>query len=79
MQFELPTLDLDATNITAALYRIDANARVTLDASRGRLEVLSDATAAQVLGALEAIGYAATPLDHEVHISGGTAGCGHCA
>jgi len=79
MQFELSTPALDAAALVAALHPLDPDARIALDARRRRLEVLSVATAAQVLGVLEAIGCAATPLEQEVHISGGSTCCGHCA
>ena len=79
MQFELSAREaLDATTIAGALHPLDPDARVTLDAKRGRLEVLSTATAAQVQGVLGAIGCEATPLLQEVHISGGSTCCGHC-
>jgi hypothetical protein len=79
MQFELSTPDFDAATLAAALRPLDPDARFALDATRGRLEVLSIATAAQVIGALQVVGFAATPLEQDVHISGGSTCCGHCA
>lgn len=79
MQFELSTPNLDATKLAAAMRPLDPDARIAVDAKRGRLEVISVATVAQVLGALDAIGHAATPLEQDVHISGGSTCCGHCA
>jgi copper chaperone len=79
MQFELSTRDLDATLLAAALRPLDPDARIALDAARGRLEVISTATAAQVQGALQELGCVASPLEQEVHISGGSTCCGHCA
>ena len=65
MQFQISTPEPDA-------------ARLALDAARGRLEVLTSATAVQVLNVLESIGWVARPLEQEVHISGGSTCCGHC-
>lgn len=79
MQFELSARDLDAATLAAALRSLDPDARIALDAARGRLEVVSTATAVQVQGALEAIGCVAKPLEQDVHISGGSTCCGHCA
>jgi copper chaperone len=79
MQFELSTRNPDAAVLAAALHPIDPEARIALDGARGRLEVLTDATAVQVLGVLESIGWVARPLQQEVHISGGSTCCGHCS
>ena len=79
MQFELSTNEIDAMQMTNVLRSLDPNVRLAFDEKRGRLEVLSTATAAQVLGALDSIGCVATPLLQEVHISGGSTCCGHCA
>ena len=78
MQFELSTPNADAATLAAALQPIDPDARIALDATRGRLEVLTVATTVQVLDVLEGIGWAASPLQQEVHISGGSTCCGHC-
>lgn len=78
MQFELSTCHHDAATITNALRMLDPDAKVVLDAPRGRLEVFASATGAQVLDALERLGCAARPLEKEVHISGGSTCCGHC-
>jgi copper chaperone len=79
MQFELSARDLDATTLAAARRPLDPDARIALDAARGRLEVISTATAVQVCDALAGIGCAATPLEKDVHISGGSTCCGHCS
>ena len=80
MQFELSIpCDPEASRLAAALRPVDPDARIALDARRGRLEVLTAATAAQVMHALASIGWAARPLEQEVHISGGSTCCGHCA
>lgn len=78
MQFELSTAHPDADPITAAIRALDPDARVVLDAGRGRLEVLASASGAQILDALRSVGCVATPLEKEVHISGGSTCCGHC-
>ncbi|MFC7300388.1 hypothetical protein [Cognatiluteimonas weifangensis] len=79
MQFELSNRNLEASMLAAGLRPLDPDAKIVLDARRGRLEVLSTATAAQVLDVLEEIGCVATLLEHEVHISGGSTCCGHCS
>ncbi len=79
MQFELSASDLDANQLAAALRPLDPDARIALDAARGRLEVMSTATAAQVRDVLQDLGCTATPLEKDVHISGGSTCCGHCA
>ena len=79
MQFELSTRRLDAAEITKALRPLDPGARVAFDADHGHLEVLSSASAAQVLGVLDAMGCVATPLSQDVHISGGSTCCGQCS
>ncbi|MDQ2701404.1 MAG: hypothetical protein M3Y70_01005 [Pseudomonadota bacterium] len=78
MQFELSTRDADASKLANAMQAIDPGARIALNAARGRLEVLTDATPVQVLNAIESIGWVARPLLQEVHISGGSTCCGHC-
>lgn len=79
MQFELSTVpDPDATRLASALRPLDPEARIALDARRGRLEVLTVATAAQVLTALESIGWSARVLERDVHIGRGSTCCGHC-
>jgi copper chaperone len=79
MQFELTAPRLDANLLAAALRQLDPEVKVVLEAHRGKLEVISTATAGQVLVALEELGCVAKPLDKEVHISGGSTCCGHCA
>lgn len=78
MQFQLSTGGHDAAMLAAALRTLDPEVKVALDARRGHLEVLSSATGAQVLDVLQEIGCAATPLEKDVHISGGSTCCGHC-
>ncbi len=78
MQFELSAHDLDSLVLSAALRPLDPAAKIALDAARGRLEVISSASAAEVQDALLGIGYVAKPLEQEVHISGGSTCCGHC-
>lgn len=79
MQFELTAPRLDASQLAAALRPLDPGVQVVLDARRGKLEVISTATARQVVVALEELGCVATPLEQDVHISGGSTCCGHCA
>ncbi|MEO7062644.1 MAG: hypothetical protein ABI082_02570 [Dokdonella sp.] len=79
MQFEFATCNHDAPAIIAALRTLDPNVQIALDAARGRLEVLGSATRVQVQDVLASMGCAATPLDADVHISGGSTCCGHCA
>ncbi|HET7655508.1 MAG TPA: hypothetical protein VFK18_00755 [Luteimonas sp.] len=80
MQFELSTApNPDATRLAAALRPLDPDARIALDARKGRLEVLTVASADQVITAIESIGWSARPLEQDVHISGGSTCCGHCA
>jgi copper chaperone len=79
MQFELTSSSHDAATLAAALRPLDPDVRIALDAKRGRLEVIGTPTAAQVMGALQEIGCAAQPLVDDVHISGGSTCCGHCA
>jgi hypothetical protein len=79
MQFELSSRNHDAAMLAAALRPFDPEVKVALDAARGRLEVIGTATAAQVLDVLQEIGCVARPLEKDVHISGGSTCCGHCA
>lgn len=78
MQFELSAGGHDVAVLTAALRVLDPQARVVLDAARGRLEVLASASSAQILDALGKAGCVARPLEKEVHVSGGSTCCGHC-
>ena len=79
MQFELSTPpNPDASRLAAALRPLDPEARIALDPRRSRLEVLTVASAQQVLTALESIGWSARALEQEVHVSGGSTCCGHC-
>ncbi len=80
MQFELSTgPNPDAARLAAALRPLDPDARIALDVRKGRLEVLTVASADQVIAAIESIGWSARPLEQDVHISGGSTCCGHCA
>lgn len=79
MQFELSSHDLDAPKLAAALRPLDPDARIAFDTDHGSLEVLSTATATQVQEALQGLGYEATLLDKDVHISGGSTCCGGCS
>lgn len=78
MQFYLSPSNLDATMLAIALHPLDPEARIALDTARGRLEILSTATTAQVVDLLQELGVVAQPLEQAVHISGGSTCCGHC-
>lgn len=78
MQFELSPAQQDATLLATTLRALDPDAKVVLEAGRGRLEVLASASSAQVVDALRGIGCVARPLEKEVHISGGSTCCGQC-
>jgi hypothetical protein len=78
MQYQLSTCHHDAAAFTTALRPLDPDVQIALDASRGRLEVLANATRNQVLDALRNMGCEAVPLETEVHISGGSTCCGSC-
>ena len=78
MQFDLSTRNLDATMLAIALHPLDPEARIALDAARGRLEILSTATTAEVVDLLQKLGIVVQPLEQDVHISGGSTCCGHC-
>ncbi len=77
MQFEL-TGKPDPAMLATALRPLDPGAKLALDAENGRLEVLANASSEQVVAALRQVGYTATPLEHDVHISGGSTCCGGC-
>jgi copper chaperone len=78
MQFDLSTRNLDATMLAIALHPLDPEARIALDAARGRLEILSTATTAEVVDLLQELGIVVQPLEQDVHISGGSTCCGDC-
>lgn len=78
MQFELSACPHDAASIAIAMRTLDAHATVTLDAAHGRLEVLTRASAAQVLEKLQGLRCVARLLEQPVHISGGSTCCGSC-
>jgi copper chaperone len=79
MQFDLSTRNLDATMLAIALHPLDPEARIALDAARGRLEILSTATTAEVVDLLQELGIVVQPLEQDVHISGGSTCCGQCS
>lgn len=78
MQYQLSTCHHDAAAFITVLHSLDPDVQIALDASRGRLEVLANATRNQVLDALRSMGCEAVPLETEVHISGGSTCCGSC-
>jgi copper chaperone len=78
MQYQLSTCHHDAAAFTAALRPLDPNVQIALDAARGRLEVLANATGNQVLDVLHTMDCNAVPLETQVHISGGSTCCGSC-
>ena len=79
MQFRLPIRTLDATALARHLQPLDPQAQITLDADQGVLEVLSTASATQIVNVLEQLGCEAEPLEQLTHISGGSTCCGGCA
>ncbi|WP_166208604.1 hypothetical protein [Cognatiluteimonas telluris] len=83
MQFELTSPIRDGETLAATLAAMlrprHGDVRIALDPNRGRLEVVGTATAAQVIDALARIGCPAQPMEKDVHISGGSTCCGHCA
>lgn len=79
MQFQLSSRPADAGVIAALLQPFDANARITLDPGAGLLDVISTASADQIVHALGAAGFEARPLGDQVHVSGGSTCCGGCA
>ncbi|MGB4860128.1 MAG: hypothetical protein WBP11_12490 [Dokdonella sp.] len=79
MQFQMTSCHVDAAKLAAAMQPFDPAARITVDSAHDRLEVISSATAEQVQGVLDELGCSATPLDKEVHISGGSTCCGGCS
>ena len=78
MQYQLSTCHHDAEAFTTALRPLDPHVQIALDAPRGRLEVLANATGNQVLDVLRTLDGDAVPLETEVHISGGSTCCGSC-
>lgn len=79
MQFALSTNVSDAAAVAALLQPLDPQAQVALDASRGVLEVISTASANQIVHRLEEGGIEVQPLEKLVHISGGSTCCGGCS
>jgi len=78
MQYQLPTSHHDAAAFTEALRPLDPDVQIALDAPRGYLEVLANATRNQVLDALRRMGCEAVPLETDLHIGGGSTCCGSC-
>lgn len=79
MQFQMSACHVDATKLAAAMQPFDPAARITVDSAHDRLEVISSATLEQVQGVLNELGCVVTPLDKDVHISGGSTCCGGCS
>lgn len=79
MQFQISSCHVDTSKLVAAMRPIDPNARITVDSAHDRFEVISSATAEEVQGVLDELGCLVTPLDKEVHISGGSTCCGGCS
>lgn len=80
MQFEISGTGSrhDAATFAAAMRSLDSHATVTLDVANGRLEVLTDAPASQVIEKLGTLDCTARLLEKPVHISGGSTCCGSC-
>lgn len=79
MQFQLSGNRPNAAMVAAAVHPLDPGARIALDEQRSLLEVVSTASANQIVFALQQIGCQAAPLDSLMHISGGSTCCGGCA
>lgn len=79
MQFTLSAHDVDPTRLVAALRPLDPAVQIALDAAHARLEVITSASATQVQGALQGLGWQAVPLEKDTHISGGSTCCGGCS
>jgi hypothetical protein len=78
MQFELSTCQHDAADIAGAMRTLDARAPVVSDVAHARLEVRPGATAAQMRGKLQYLGYVAWLLGQPVHVGGGSTCWGQC-
>ena len=79
MQFQISGAAPDASVIAAALRLLDPDVGVTVDSQHGNVEVRSSASSKDVVDALRRLGVSATPLEREVHISGGSTCCGGCS
>lgn len=77
MQFALARTP-DLATLATALRNLDPRATLALDVGNGVLDVTSTATPEQVLATLQANGHEATPLERELHVSGGSTCCGGC-
>lgn len=77
MQFELSGIP-DIAMLSTALRPLDPEAKVALDGLSGRLDVMTSASRDDVVAALARVGYAARPLEQELHVSGGSTCCGGC-
>ena len=78
MQFRISGTVPDAAVVAAALRLLDPDVVVTVDSTLGNLEVRASASSKDVVDALGRLGLKASPLEHEVHISGGSTCCGGC-
>lgn len=79
MQFQISGAAVEAPAIAAALRLLDPDAVVALDRDHGHLDIQSVASGRDVADALQRLGLKATPLAHEVHVSGGSTCCGGCS
>lgn len=79
MRFEVTSGHIDANAIAAAMLPLDPAARITVDSAQSQLEVMSNASAKQVQGVLAELGCVVTPLESDMHISGGSTCCGGCS
>ena len=79
MQFQISGAAPDAPLIAAALRLLDPDVAVAFDGHRGHLDVQSSASGKDVVDALERLGLKATPMEQEVHVSGGSTCCGGCS
>lgn len=79
MQFQISGAAPDAPLIAAALRLLDPDVAVAFDGDHGHLDVQSSASGQDVVAALGRIGLKATPLENEVHVSGGSTCCGGCS
>lgn len=79
MQFRLGAAAPDSGTILQHLRTLDPGAEITVDSRGGVLEMISTASARQIIDALGELGCEATVLDDLVHVSGGSTCCGGCA
>ncbi|MBN8728422.1 MAG: hypothetical protein J0H15_12070 [Xanthomonadales bacterium] len=79
MQFQLGANAPDSSTIIHRLRALDPGAEITIDAHGGVVEMISSASAQQIVHALDQLGCEAKVLDDLVHVSGGSTCCGGCA